>query len=567
MKKLKKGIALTLAATTLLGVMTGCGSSAYKDEPAEETTPAAETAAAETGAEVDNVLNFQIGVAIDSMDPQLANDGTSFSLLAQCMEGLLAKDADGVPQLAMAASEEVSEDGLTYTFVLRDDVYWSNGDPVTADDFVFAWQRLASAELASDYQFFVETACLVNGSEIYNGEIDDVTQLGVEAVDDKTLVCHLSSPCAIFDNLMTFPSFFPVNRSFYESCGEDFATSPETILCNGAFVITGYEPSGVTITAEKNPSYYNAESISLDGVEWQVMLDNQTAAMAYEGGTLDVVTLTGDLIEQYEDDPAFTTVADSYLWYVVPNMDVEGLDNLNIRTALAKSVDKESIVSSILKDGSTVADYVIPNALAVDSNGTDFRATAGDGYDAFVYDVAAAQEAWTAGLAELGVDSLEYDFVCEDSESAQLVAQFIMDQWMTNLPGLTVNLVVEPKKARLEDMRNGDFDLGLTRWGADYADPMTYLDMFVTGSTTNYGNWSNADYDASIESCKYGELALDVDARWADLVADEGLLAEDCVIFPMYHVSVAYLIDPSISGISFYNTGANYSFKNVVFGQ
>ncbi len=559
---MKKRIAALVMISAMAGsLFAGCGSSAGGETETVDTGESSITEEAQVGA-ADNILNFQIGVAIDTMDPQLANDGTSFSLLSQCMEGLLTKDADGNAIMAMASSEEVSEDGLTITFTLRDDVYWTNGDPVTADDFVFGWQRLASGDLASDYQFFVETACLENATEIMAGE-KDITELGVEAIDDKTLVCHLTSPCAIFDNLMTFPSFFPVDRSFYEDCGGNFATSPETINCNGPFVITSYEPAAVTIKAEKNDSYYDADKVSLDGVEWQLMLDNQTAAMSYASGDLDVVTLTGDLIEQYQDDPAFTTVADSYLWYLSANMDKKGLDNLHVRTAIAKAIDKEAIVSSILKDGSTVADFVIPNGLAVDADGKDYRESAGISYPNFTYDVDSAKVEWAEGLKELGVSELEYDFVCEDSETAQQVAQFIQNELQTNLEGLKINLTVEPKKARLEDMREGNYDIGLTRWGADYADPMTYLDMFITDSATNYMNWSNSEYDDVILSAKYGELALDTAARWDALVNLEGELAEDTVLMPMYHVSVAYMINPSVKGINFYNTGANYSFKYV----
>lgn len=216
-------------------------------------------------------------------------------------------------------------------------------------------------------------------------------------------------------------------------------------------MINSYEPSAVTITAEKNADCYDADKVSLEGVEWRVMLEARTAAMSYESGDLNVTTK-----RLMRSDKAvsglpisFTTVHDSYLWYVSPNMEVTGLDNENIRLALAKSVDKTAICDTLLKDGSTEADFVVPYGLGTSPDGDDFRDTAGDSYDAFTYDVAAAQEAWDAGLQELGVDSLTFDFVTEDSDSAQQVAQFIMDQWQTNLSGLTINLVVEPK-ARLE---------------------------------------------------------------------------------------------------------------------
>lgn len=549
MKKWKKATVMTVAASMCIGALAGCGSGSKT----EGTTTAAEEKSAS-----DKTLRYQIGVAIDSLNPQLANDGTSFSVLAQCMEGLYTKDADGNAILAGAESVEKSDDGLTYTFKLREDAKWSDGSDVTADDYVYAWQTLGDPNTGSEYQFFVQTACLLNADDVVSGA-KPVTDLGVEAVDDKTLKVTLSSPCAVFESLMTFPSFLPVKREFAENAGDNFATSPDTVLCNGAFKITDYEPSAMTIKAEKNDDYHDADDVKLDGVEWQVILDNQTAAMSYESGDLDVVTLTGDLIEQYQDDENFSTSQDGYMWYISPNSEVEELANENIRIALAKSFDKEAVTDTLLKDGSTPADYIVAENLAVSPDGTEFRKQAGT-YDNWSYDVDAAKEYWSKGLSELGITSMDLELVAEDSDSAQQVAQFLQNEWQTNLEGLTVSLKIEPKKARLEDMQNGNYQLGLTRWGPDYADPMTDLDCFITGSSTNYGRYSNAEYDETINSAKYGDLALDISARWDALIGCEKMLADDCVVFPIYQQSIARMISPSVSGIYFYNTGSNYSF-------
>ena len=550
MKNWKKAAAMAVTASLCITALAGCGGSSKTEEKTDST---------EKKSASDNTLHYQIGVAIDSLNPQLANDGTSFSVLAQCMEGLYTKDEDGNAILAAAESVDKSDDGLTYTFKLRDDAKWSDGSDVTADDFVYAWQTLADPNTGSEYQFFVQTACLLNADDIVTGN-KPVTDLGVEAVDDKTLKVILSSPCAVFESLMTFPSFLPVKRDFAQEAGDNFATSADTILCNGAFKITDYEPSAMTIKAEKNDDYYDAGDVKLDGVEWQVILDNQTAAMSYESGDLDVVTLTGDLIEQYQDDENFSTSQDGYMWYISPNTEVKELANENIRLALAKAFDKEAVTDTLLKDGSTPADYIVAENLAVSPDGTEFRKQAGT-YDNWTYDVDAAKEYWSKGLSELGIDSLELELVTEDSDSAQQVAQFLQNEWQTNLKGLTVSIKVEPKKARLEDMQNGNYQLGLTRWGPDYADPMTDLDCFITGSSTNYGRYSNSEYDDTIESAKYGELALDTEARWNALVDCEKMLADDCVVFPIYQQSIARMISPNVSGIYFYSTGSNYSFK------
>ena len=248
------------------------------------------------------------------------------------------------------------------------------------------------------------------------------------------------------------------------------------------------------------------------------------------------------------------------MWYISPNTEVKELANENIRLALAKSFDKEAVTDTLLKDGSTPADYIVAENLAVSPDGTEFRKQAGT-YDNWTYDVDAAKEYWSKGLSELGIDSLELELVTEDSDSAQQVAQFLQNEWQTNLEGLTVSIKVEPKKARLEDMQNGNYQLGLTRWGPDYADPMTDLDCFITGSSTNYGRYSNTEYDDTIDSAKYGELALDTEARWNALVDCEKMLADDCVVFPIYQQSIARMISPNVSGIYFYSTGSNYSFK------
>ena len=539
MKKTRKGMALMLALAMAASLAV--------------TSP----------AKAGGTIVYQVDTLINSMDTVLSNDGGSCDVLSQVVEGLYTKDANGVPVLAMASAVEKSEDGLSYTFTIRDDAKWSQtGNPVRAQDFEFAWKRNADPATGGSYQWFTETACLKNGAAITAGEMSP-DELGVKAVDDKTLVVELDTPCPIFEQLMTSLCFYPIEQEFFESCGENFATSADTINCNGAFVITDYQVSGTTIRAEKNPDYYAADEVTLDGIEWQVIQDAQTAAMNYDNATVDVVGLTGSLIETYQEDDAFMTRSDGYSWYLAPNFNVAGLENKNIRLALAKSFDKDAICTGILKDGSTPADFVIPSGLAVSSAGVDYREAAGaEGYDAFKYDVAAAQEYWKTGLEELGTDSLTYTLTCDDPESCQLIAQFLQDQWQTNLPGLTIELKVEPKKARLDDMQKGNFDIGLTRWGPDYADPMTYLDIWESSSVTNYEKWSNADYDAVIASAKTGELALEADARWEELVKLEGMLADDVVLFPIYSQSKALMIAPEVKGIEFFTIGAQYFLKH-----
>ncbi len=537
MKSGKKLLVLLLAAAMLLGM------------PAMSMAEAAGP-----------VLNVHLDVEVASMDPQIATDGTSFEVQAAITEGLYSQDAAGSPILAIAESADKSEDGMTYTFKLKDAV-WSNGTPVTANDFVFAWRRLVDPAVASEYAFIMEIAGVVNAAAVTKGE-KPVTDLGVTAIDDKTLEVKLDVPVPYFESLMAFPSFLPVNEAFFTACGDTYATSPETLLANGPFMVETYEPAATTIKLAKNPSYYDADKVALSGINFFVIKDSQQAMLSYQNGDLDVATLSGEQVELFQEDAEFQSVMAGYLWYISPNQKVKGLENVKVRQAMALSFDKSAVTDIILKDGSIVADFAVPTLLATGPDGKDYRETAGGPYLSTNKEEAA--KLWEEAKAELGVSELKYTMVVEDTESAINVAQFIQAEIQTNLPGITIELLQMPKKNRVERMQDGEFELGLTRWGPDYADPMTYLDMWTTGSPNNYGFWSNSDYDAVIESAKKGELALDVVARWEALKGAEKIVMDEAVIWPVYQKGNAVMIKSGVEGIEFHSVGINRIFKNTV---
>ncbi len=452
-------------------------------------------------------------------------------IIADFTDGLMQMDADGQPVPAIAESYDLSEDGTVYTFHLREDAVWSNGDPVTAADFVFGWQRAVDPAVASEYAYMLSDIGQVqNAVEIIAVEMDK-SELGIKALDDYTLEVTLNVPVSYFLSLMYFPTFYPVNQAFYESVGDTFATSPETTLSNGAFVLDAYEPAATAFHLTKNPDYYNADSVQLAGLNYQVIQDSQQALMSYQTGDLDITLVNGEQVDQVKDDPEFTTIGAGYLWYVSPNMDaVPELANLNIRLAMTFALDREAITQDVLKDGSTPVYTAVPPQFATGPDGSDF--------------------------AE---DQTRYA-----DDAPQKVAQVLKEQWETTLPGLTVNLVIEPKKQRVEDMQNGNFQIGLTRWGPGYADPMTYLSMWVTGNSNNYGLWSNAEYDAIIAECTTGDLCTDAEGRWARLYDAEKIVMDEAVIFPLYAQCNAEMVSSNVSGIEFHPVALNRVYKNAV---
>jgi oligopeptide transport system substrate-binding protein len=549
-----------MLAVVLMFSLVACSSDSKKTTDNTDATKATEAPKSEANGTTEptgKVLKVHFDVEVASMDPQIATDGTSFEVLAAVTEGLYSIDAAGSPILAIAETVEKSADGLTYTFKLRD-AKWSNGTAVTAGDFVFAWRRLVDPTVASEYAFIAEIAGIKNAAAISAGEVTP-DQLGVVAQDDKTLVVTLDVPVPFFESLMAFPSFLPVNEAFFTAAGDSFGTSPATIISNGPFMITAYEPAATTISLAKSPTYWDASKVALDGIQYQVIKDSQQAMLSYQNGDLNVATLSGEQVEQFQADPEFHNIMAGYLWYISPNQKVAGLENANLRKALALSYDKAAIAKNILKDGSIIADFAVPTLLATGPDGKDFRETTGT---YLTTDKAKALEYWKAAQTELGISELKYTMIVEDTESATNVAQFIQSEIQTTLPGLTIEIQTMPKKTRVERLQDGDFELGLTRWGPDYADPMTYLDMWTTGSPNNYGFWSNADYDAIIESAKKGDLALDLTARWEALKKAETMVMDEAVILPVYQKGDAVMIKAGVEGIEFHSVGINRIYKN-----
>ena len=558
----KKLLSIVLASALTLS-MIGCGSSAVSGVSEQNDTTSNETDPADSKKSAEGNLNVMLETPVESLDPQQATDGTSFEVIADYTDGLMQMDADGKAVNALADRVDVSEDGLTYTFHIRNDANWSNERPVTAADFVFAWQRAVDPEVASEYSYMLsDIGQIVNAQEIIDGT-KDKNELGVKAVDEKTLEVKLNVPVSYFLSLMYFPTFYPVNQTFFESCADTYATSPETTLSNGAFILDEYQPAATTIRLIKNPDYYDSDKVKLVALNYQVIQDSQQALMSYQSGDLDTTLVNGEQVDQVKDDPSYKTIGAGYLWYISPNMkEVKELQNKNIRYAITMALNREAITTDVLKDGSAPTYTAVPMDFATGPDGSDFSADQEKFKDVCRYDATAAADYWNKGLEELGAKEITVTMIHDADDAPIKVAQVVKEQLETTLPGLTVELQQMPKKERVQRMQEGDFELGLTRWGPDYADPMTYLGMWVTKNANNYGFWSNSEYDEIIADCTTGSTAMDPKARWSALYKAEKLVMDEAVIFPLYTQCNAELISTNVSGIEFHPVALNRVYKN-----
>lgn len=561
--KTKKLLSLLLVLVLVVAAFAGCAQKTtnVEEQPAQQTEQSKneEQNKPEEKPAEPKVFKYYYPSDIPSLDPSIATDQASFEVLGNTIEGLFALTGNNEVKNGVAESYTVSEDGLTYTFKLRKDSVWSNGDPVTAHDFVYSWKRLANPETGAQYAFMIETAGLKNGSAVIKGE-KPVDELGVRAEDDYTLVAELEIPVPYFINLMTFPSFYPINQKFAEEKGDKFGKSIEATLFNGPYVLSSWETEYEYVLS-KNDKYWDKDNVDIDEIRFRIIKDPNTAVNMYETGELDRVGLVGEQIDEYADHPDLKAIPGTAVFYLQLNQKNEILKNVNARRAFALAIDKTFITDEILKNGSKPADYLVPSNLATGPDGKDFRATTGT-YNS--YNKEKAAEYWAKAKKELGIDKAEIDFLTYDSETSRRISEYIQGQLQANLEGLTVNIVQQPFKNKLALEDEGQFDFSFAGWGPDYGDPMTFLDMWITESGHNVVSYNNEEYDNIIKRTKMGDLTTDLETRWKELQrAEKILLEDDVVLVPLYQKGVKVLQKPYIKNMNVNAFAPDYYYKSI----
>ena len=535
-------------------ILVGCGSS--KEEEGGESTD---------GEASSKTVTVVSSLDVITMDTAIATDGTSFIAQTMCLAGLMELDANQNPILDLAESYTVSDDGLVYTFKIRDDANWANGDPVTAADFVYGWQRVVDPEIASEYNWMMETANIVNGN-CYDPDSGLTKEdLGVKALDEKTFEVTLTKPTGFFLSLLAFPVFFPANQAFVESCGDQYALSVDNMLSCGPYVFSSWT-AGYSYEFDLNEAYWDYDNYvaknTAEKVVFRVIADTQTSLLEYDSGNLQTVILSGEQVNANKDAEGYTSKLTGYLYYLLLNINNSSntdLQNSNIRHALSFALDRETIAAA-LNDGSVAAEGIVPFALAGNPDtGADFRADSGK---LVSYDLDEAKELYAAGVAELGHDvTIELLYGTDEGDSVIKAAEQI--QFYLEEVGFTVNLNGKPKKERLQLQRDHTFEISLTRWGPDYGDPQTYMDLFLSSNTSNnQGGWASAAYDEDVLKAESGEV--DSLERWNLFVDAEKILVEDeAGVIPVFQAGGAMLISPSISGIEFHSAGVD-NYRHIV---
>lgn len=512
----------------------------------------------ESSAEEQKTVNIAVATAVVALDPIVAGDSISMGVITNCCEGLFVKDIKNQSVNGLCDTYEVSDDQMTYRFHIRDGAKWSNGDAVTADDFVYAWQRNALAENgAADFQYQIEMAALKNYEDVLAGK-KDVSELGAKAADDQTIEVTLEHPVPFLLDLLAFTPWAPVQKKFREEKGSNFALTKDDMLYCGPYTLTQYDTSGNTITLTKNPDYWDAANVDVDVVNLQVISDTQQAVMAYENGTVDYVQLTGELVNQYKDDEGFEKESGNFNYYLMMNTTKEGLSNENFRIAIAYALNREDICENVLKDGSTPVNQMCMVGLYSKEDGTDFASASPQLY---AYDTAKAQEAWEKAKQE--TDVREFTILYnQERDFAQTTCAYIQDTLQKTLDGLTINLESTPKKNRIAREGTRDFEVCFHAWGPDYADPTAILAMYESNHPSNYSSWKNDEFDATYEKANTTD-AGNADARWSELMRCNEICTEQAVCIPIYQTGTATITKSSVKGITEHITGIPCYYKFV----
>jgi oligopeptide transport system substrate-binding protein len=485
------------------------------------------------------ILHIGNGSEPQGLDPQVVTGIPEFQIITALLEGLVTEDPETIePMPGAAESWTISEDHKTYVFKMREGAKWSNGDPVTAHDFVYSWKRLITPGLASQYAY--QLFYLKNAKKYYKGEITDFNEVGVRAVDDKTLEVKLNNPVTFFLSLLYHHSLYPVHRGTIEKFGNIDSrvskwTLPGNFVGNGPFVLKKW---GINqeIVVEKNPLYWDASNVKLDEIHFYSIDNELTEERMFRSGQLHLTnTVPSGKIEVYKEKSPELISIHPYMgtYYYMINTLKEPFTDPRVRKAFAMSIDRRQIVEKVTKGGQ------IP-AYAFTPPGTmGFTPEA-----AIPYDIAVAKKLLAEAGYPDGKGFPECELIYNTSEGHQKIAVAVQQMWKQTL-NVNVSLANQDWKVFLDNQRTKNFLLSRAAWIGDYPDPNTFLDMWVTGGGNNHTGWSNKTYDDLIAKAAH---AIDKEERYGYFQQAEKILADEVPIIPVYTYTRVFLIRPEVKG-------------------
>lgn len=542
---MKKTVVVVSAVLTGL-LLTGCGNNGKK-----ETTKTEDGTIATS-----QKIKISSPAPLSTLDTTQTMDKNTFTIVQHLFEGLYRFDDDSTPIPGVAEKVEISEDGLSYKFTLKNESKWSNGEPITAQDFLYSWKKLVTPETIGPNAYLLDN--VKNSKAIRNGE-KSVDEIGLSAPNDKEFEVTLEQAQPSFLTVASIGWLAPQNQAYVEKQGKDYATDSQHLIYSGPFILADWDASADTWTLKKNPEYYAADDVKLEEIKVNTIKEENTGINLYQSNELDLARISGQYVQQYRDNPGYVTYSDVANYYLDFNKK-EGTAsaNIHLRKAIALAIDKDALTKNVLNDGSKPLNGLIPRNLYKNSEtATDFRKFSGDH---LVHDVKKAQTEWEKATADLG-DKLKLSLLVSDDDNGKKISEYVQSQLQENLKGLAITINAQPKNNVLKTRKDKDYELSLSGWIAGSSDLDSYFNLYVGNSAYNYGSYKSDAYDKLIMDARTVN-ANKPDKQFAEYKeAEDILLDQDAAQVPLYQSASNYLINPKIKGISYHLYGDYFNLR------
>ena len=489
-----------------------------------------------------------------SIDPQITTDIPGGTVDELILEGLLRKDKTGKSVAGIAQKWEKSKDGLVWTFHLRDGVKWSNGDPVTANDFKAGWIRGLNPDTAGSNASML---FVIKNGEKYNAKKVSENEVGIKVIDDKTLQVTLESPIPYFDDLVTFKSFMPLNQKFYNEAKDKYFTEAKYTISNGPYILEKWTHDS-ELKFKKNPNYWDGANVKTDNVELKIIATD-SAVNAFKNKEVDVTAVTFEQAKEFTGKPELVKANDGGIYYLLFNTKENVFKNAKVRRAITMAINKEELVNKVLEGSEKLTKTFTPSGIGLNGVSKDFPAEVAT--DQPKFNVAEAKKLLAEGLKEEGLSELpRFEILFNDTGSRKAIAEYIQESLRNNL-GANVELDMVSGKERIERTKKRDYQISLQNWTGDFLDPITYLDLFDSTNANNRGDFKNVKYD---ELTKTVKSSADPKVRVPAMIEMEKLISEEQPVTILFQKQKLYLVNPKVKNLGFVSIGGEFFIRDVV---
>lgn len=541
-------------STVLLGLfLTACGSNEKK--ASSDTSDKGVVAASQK-------IDISSPAPLSTLDTTQTMDKNTFTIVQHLFEGLYRFDDDSTPIPGLAEKVDISEDGLTYQFTLKEGIKWSNGEPITAQDFLYSWKKLVTPATIGPNAYLLDN--VKNSKAIRTGE-KSVEEIGLSAPSDKEFKVELEQAQPSFLSVVSIGWLAPQNQAYVEKQGQEYAQDSEHLIYSGPFVLTDWDAASDTWTLKKNQAYYDAAEVKLEEINVNTVKEDNTGINLYQSGELDLVRINGQYVQEYSDDPGYVTHSDVANYYLDFNKKAGTAPaNVHFRKAVAQAIDKDALTKNILNDGSKPLNGLIPRDLYKNpETSEDFRKYSGDH---LVYDVKKAQAEWKLAQADLG-EKIKLSLLVTDDENGKKISEYVQSQLQENLKGLEITIAAQPRNNLLQARKDKNYELSLSGWIAGSSDLDSYFNLYVGDSAYNYGSYKNQEYDQLVVDAKTID-ANTPNKQFKDYKqAETILLDQEAAQVPIYQSASNYLINPKIKAISYHLYGDYFNFRTAYLAE